>query len=226
MKHILVTGGNRGIGREICRQLDAAGYRVLLGSRDLDKGRAAAAGMRSNVRVLQLAVGDEHSMVSVGDRIRDEFGGRLDVLINNAAVMPASDGIADVDMGEVHRAFESNYFGPWLLIQSLLPYLKRSDSPRIVNMSSGMGAHDDLRGGGYAAYRQTKAALNDLPIQLAAEQPDMSINAVCPGWVQTDMGGSGASRPVSKGAETPVWLATASDVPTGKFLRDKSVISW
>ena len=121
---------------------------------------------------------------------------------------------------------DANFFGPWELIKTLKPLLSKSDDPRIINMSSGMGALNELKRGGYAGYRTSKTALNALTIQLASELDDIKINAMCPGWVKTEMGGSEAEREVEKGAETAVWLATNDVIPSGKFLRDKEVIEW
>jgi len=225
MKKILVTGGNRGIGKEICRQLAEQGHQVYLGSRDVEKGNKAAGEMTGRVEVVQLEMGNEASMVKAVEFIRSQTD-HLDGVINNAAVMPSSDGVAKVDMQTLQNAFQINFFGVLRLNQLCIPLLHGSASPRIVHISSGMGAHEDLKYQGYAAYRLTKAALNDLTILMAAEHPSIRINAVCPGWVKTDMGGSGASREVSQGADTPVWLVTAADVPTGKFLRDRQVIPW
>lgn len=221
MRSILVTGGNRGIGKEICRQLAEQGHQVYLGSRDLAKGQAVAASMPGHITAVQLEVGNEESMASAVAGIP-----QLDALINNAAVMPGNRNTASVPMEDIYRAFQSNFFGVLRLSQLCIPLLQRSADPRIVNLSSGMGEHASLQGGGYAAYRLTKAALNDLTILMAADLPGFKINAVCPGWVKTDMGGAGAQLPVSQGADTPVWLATAEGIPSGKFFRDRQVIPY
>ena len=148
------------------------------------------------------------------------------MLVNNAGIYGESTGAADYDLGEAHEVIETNVFGPWRLIQASLPLLRRSDSPRIVNVSSGAGQLAEM-GGGRAAYRLSKAALNALTRTLAADEPQISVNSVCPGWVRTDMGGSSAPRSVDEGADTAVWLATmADDVPSGGFFRNREPIPW
>jgi NAD(P)-dependent dehydrogenase (short-subunit alcohol dehydrogenase family) len=152
--------------------------------------------------------------------------GSLDVLVNNAGIYGEPTGAADYDLGEANEVIETNVFGPWRLIQASLPLLRRSDSPRIVNVSSGAGQLAEM-GGGRAAYRLSKAALNALTRTLAADEPQISVNSICPGWVRTDMGGSSAPRSVEEGADTAVWLATmADDVPSGGFFRNREPIPW
>ena len=159
--------------------------------------------------------------------VKDQHG-RLDVLINNAGIIAKGEAPAlQVELATVRTTLETNALGPLHLAQALAPLLKRSKSARIVNMSSGMGALND-NDGGYAAYRISKTALNAVTVILAAElRGAVAVNAVCPGWVKTDMGGPHATRDVAEGADTAVWLAL--DAPqslTGKFVRDRKVISW
>jgi NAD(P)-dependent dehydrogenase (short-subunit alcohol dehydrogenase family) len=152
--------------------------------------------------------------------------GALDVLVNNAAIYGDPAGAADADLELAHEVFETNVFGPWRLIQAALPLLRRSASPRIVNLSSGAGQLAEMEGG-RAAYRLSKAALNALTKTLAADEPEILVNAVSPGWVRTDMGGSSAPRSVEEGAETPIWLATLpDDGPSGGFFKDREPIPW
>lgn len=223
MKTILVTGGNRGIGKEICRQLAADGHHVLLGSRDFTKGKAAAAEMSGKVEVVKLDVGDEESRLELAKQLT-----QLDVLINNAGILPGNKGADAVTMEEVRQVLEINYFGVWSLIQNLLPQLRQASEGRIINMSSSMGAHAGLASGRHASYRVSKANLNDLTILLAADlaSEGIKVNAMDPGWVRTDMGGAGASRSVEQGADTAVWLATTPVLPNGKFWRDRKQIAW
>jgi NAD(P)-dependent dehydrogenase (short-subunit alcohol dehydrogenase family) len=222
---ILVTGANRGIGLETCRQLAALGHTVLLGSRDLAKGQSAAALLPGHVTAVQLDMDDPTSIARLAADLQRDHG-HLDVLINNAAVIsqPAATTVSDEEM---KRVFQTNFHGPHALIRALLPLLRRSAQGRIINLSSGMGALDDLSGG-YAAYRLSKTALNALTILLSNELrgEGILVHAMCPGWVKTDMGGAGASREVSQGADTAVWLATTADPGTGKFWRDRKVIRW
>ena len=224
----LVSEANRGIGREIVRQLAEMGITTILGSRDEEKGRTAAEGMNGNVIVKRLDVIDEDSMDRLTSFVEDEFG-RLDILVNNAGIANDSGqrGV-DADLGSVREALEANLFGAWRLCEAFVPLMQRNGYGRIVNISSGMGALNDM-GGGSPAYRVSKTALNALTRILASELRGSGIlvNSVCPGWVRTDMGGSDASRSVEEGADTPIWAATLPDNgPTGGFFRDRRPVSW
>lgn len=224
-KIILVTGANRGIGKEISRQLAILGEKVIMACRDKKKGLQAVEDIQRELDVQELDVSNEASIKKLSKYIEKTYG-RLDVLINNAGIISATSGVSESKSEDYRNVLDVNFFGPWEMIKGFIPLLEKSNDPRIVNMSSGMGAHSELSRGGYAGYRLSKAALNALTIQLASEHKDIKINAMCPGWVKTDMGGEGAEREVSKGAETAVWLATNDIVPTGKFLRDKKEIPW
>ena len=224
----LVSGGNRGIGREICRQLATKGITVILGSRDEDSGLLTAEGLSGDVVVHQLDVADEKSVGRLASFVEGEFG-RLDILVNNAGI--ANDegqrGI-DADLDRVREALEANLLGAWRLCEVAIPLMQRNSYGRIVNMSTGLAALEDM-GGGSPAYRVSKTALNALTRILASELRGSGIlvNSVCPGWVQTDMGGSSAPRPVEEGADTPVWAATLpNNGPTGGFFRDRRPIPW
>ncbi len=227
---IVVTGGNRGIGFEICRQLAARGANIILTARKPAAGAAAikklAAGKLA-AAFQPLDITDAQSIAALRDVVKDQHG-RLDVLINNAGIIAKGEAPAlQVALATVRTTLETNALGPLHLAQVLVPLLKRSKSARIVNMSSGMGALND-NDGGYAAYRISKTALNAVTAILAAElRGAVAVNSVCPGWVKTDMGGPHAEREVAEGADTAVWLAL--DAPqklTGKFLRDRKVIPW
>ena len=224
----LVSGANRGIGREIVRQLAEMGITTILGSRDEEKGRTAAEGMDGKVVVKRLDVIDEDSVDRLTSFVEDEFG-RLDILVNNAGIANDSGqrGV-DADLGSVREALEANLFGAWRLCKVFVPLMQRNGYGRIVNISSGMGALNDM-GGGSPAYRVSKTTLNALTRILASELRGSGIlvNSVCPGWVRTDMGGSDASRSVEEGADTPIWAATLPDNgPTGGFFRDRRPVSW
>ena len=134
----------------------------------------------------------------------------------------------DANLAEVDKHMKSNFYGPWNMSQAFYPLLKKSVDARIMNISSGMGALEDLKLGGNAPYRISKTALNGLTILMASELKNsgIKVNAMCPGWVRTDMGGSGAPRNVEQGADTAVWLATTKEISTGKFYRDRKEISW
>ena len=224
----LVSGANRGIGREIVRQLAEKGITTILGSRDEEKGRTAAEGMNGNVVVKRLDVIDEDSVYRLASFVEDEFG-RLDILINNAGIAnDSSQRGVDADLSSVREALEANLFGAWRLCEAFVPLMQRNGYGRIVNISSGMGALNDM-GGGSPAYRVSKTALNALTRILASELRGSGIlvNSVCPGWVRTDMGGSDASRSVEEGADTPIWAATLPENgPTGGFFRDRRPVSW
>jgi len=228
----LVSGGNRGIGLEVVRRLAASGHMVLLGSRDLAKGEAAARaigdGYSERVIAVRLDVTNPASVERLARDVDQQFGG-LHVLVNSAAVhydTGQTATAADIE-GVVREAFETNVLGAWRLIRAFVPLMRRSGWGRIVNVSSGAGAISSM-GAGTPAYSTTKAALNALTRVVAAELRGTGIlvNAVCPGWVATDMGGPGG-RPVRDGAAGIVWAATLpDDGPTGGFFRDKRPIDW
>jgi NAD(P)-dependent dehydrogenase (short-subunit alcohol dehydrogenase family) len=224
----LVSGGNRGIGLEIVRQLAEKGITVILGSRDEEQGRAAAERVSGDVIVKQLDVVDEKSVDRLAVSVEEEFG-RLDILVNNAGISNdrGQHGV-DADLDRVREALEANLFGAWRLCEVFILLMQRYHYGRIVNISSGMGALNDM-GGGSPAYRVSKTALNALTRILASELRGSGIlvNSVCPGWVRTDMGGSSASRSVEEGADTPVWAAMLpNNGPTGGFFRDRRPIPW
>jgi NAD(P)-dependent dehydrogenase (short-subunit alcohol dehydrogenase family) len=226
----LVTGANRGIGLEVCRQLAQRGYTVVLGSRDAAKGERAAAALAEGglaVRACQLDVTDLQSIDRARDCVTADIG-RLDVLVNNAAILYDTwQGAIDADLAQVREALETNLFGAWNIVRAFLPLLRQSRHARVVNVSSEAGSLAAM-GGGTPAYSLSKAALNALTRMLAAELRDegVLVNAVCPGWVATDMGGSGG-RPVATGAASVLWAAMLpDDGPTGGFFRDGRPLEW
>src|ERR687898_2703382 len=224
----LVSGGNRGIGLEVCRQLPERGITVIMGSRDGEQGRAAAAGISSGVVVRQLDVADTESVERLSRSIEDEFG-RLDILVNNAGISndEGQRGV-DADLGRVKDALEANLFGAWRLCEMAIPLMRRNGYGRIVNVSTGLAALEDM-GGGSPGYRISKTALNALTRILASELRGSGIlvNAVNPGWVQTDMGGQNANRTVEEGADGVVWAATLPNSgPSGGFFRDRRPGPW
>ena len=226
----VVTGANRGIGLEVVRQLARRGMRVVLGSRDLEKGEAAARSLSlegGTVFPHQLDVTDQ---LSIDRLLRDVTAdiGQLDVLVNNAGILYDTwqQGLT-ADLNVVHTALETNLFGAWRMCQTFLPLLRKSHAGRIINVSSESGSLTNM-GGGTPAYSVSKAALNALTRVLAAELSETGIlvNAICPGWVATDMGGAGG-RPVSEGAAGIVWAATLpANGPTGGFFRDGNRVPW
>jgi NAD(P)-dependent dehydrogenase (short-subunit alcohol dehydrogenase family) len=224
----LVSGGNRGIGREVARQLAGKGLAVVLGSRDLGKGEAVAKDIGDGVVATQLDVTDEESIRSAISFVEREFG-RLDVLVNNAGIADGWGGTAaEADFDHVKEVLETNLFGSWRLAKAALPLMRTNGYGRIVNVSSGMGQLSGM-GGRSPGYRVSKTGLNALTRMLTAELQgeNILVNSVCPGWVRTDMGGKNARRSVEQGADTPVWLATLpDDGPTGGFFRDREPIPW
>jgi NAD(P)-dependent dehydrogenase (short-subunit alcohol dehydrogenase family) len=227
----LITGGNRGIGFEVCRQLAEREFVVILSARTAAKAEAAAKKLQGagSVEALALDVADARSITKAASEITRRHG-RLDVLINNAAVnydtwQTAAKAAIDTTVMET---ITTNLLGPWRVCQAFLPLLRKSRAARIVNVSSESGSLAGM-GAGPPAYQVTKAALNALTRTLAGELrgEDILVNAVCPGWVATDMGGAGAPRSVSEGAAGIIWAATLPDNgPTGGFFRDGQPLPW
>jgi NAD(P)-dependent dehydrogenase (short-subunit alcohol dehydrogenase family) len=223
----LVTGANRGIGREVAVQLAGLGHHVLLGARRPEAAASVAeaigaGGGRSTIVPLDIA---DPSSAAAARTVCEELGG-LDVLVNNAAIMYDTwQSAVHPDFEAVREALDTNLFGTWRLTTALAPLISASPHGRIVNVSSGAGALTDM-GGHLPAYRISKVGLNALTRMWAAELPGTLVNAVCPGWVATDMGGGGG-RPVDEGAAGIVWAATLDDDgPTGGFFRDRRPIPW
>jgi NAD(P)-dependent dehydrogenase (short-subunit alcohol dehydrogenase family) len=227
----LVSGANRGIGLEVSRLLAEKGATVLVGARDESKAEAAVAEISApnhDARPRVLDVTDGESVEGLAKSIEDDFG-RLDILVNNAGVaLDKGERGEEIGLDTVRETLEINLLGAWRLSQAAIPLMRRNEYGRIVNVSSGLGALEEM-GGGAPAYRVSKTSLNALTRILSSELRGTGIlvNSVCPGWVQTGMGGSSASRPVEEGAETPVWAATLpANGPTGGFFRDRRQISW
>ena len=230
----LVTGANRGIGFETCRQLGRRGLRVILSARKAEAGEKAAGILQAEglaVEFRQLDVTDIES-IDVCVKSIDRDMGRLDVLVNNAGIMLDSskrgESIFQADADLVRDTFEVNTLGPLMVTKSLLPLMRRNDYGRIVNVSSGMGQLSEMDGG-YPGYRISKTAINAVTVILARELEgtNIKVNSVCPGWVRTEMGGDNAPRSPEQGAETIVWLATLpDDGPSGGFFRDRKRIDW
>lgn len=268
MKTILVTGGNRGIGLEICRQLYKLEHVVILGSRNLQNGKVASESFSNNVIVKQLDVTNEESIQNLFKFVKTEYG-KLDVLINNAGIgenykenensvagnvkkvmltnfpitkrivqkgkpfliktgiVRRKKGTADISLERVKHIMETNFYGAWRMIQVFIPLLIKSEAGRIINISSGMGELKSLTGD-YPGYRLSKTSLNALTIMFSNElaEKGIKVNAMCPGWVKTDLGGPYAPLNVSQGADTAVWLATEKEIPTGKFFKGRKEIDW
>ncbi|MDX2308204.1 MAG: SDR family oxidoreductase [Hyphomicrobium sp.] len=231
----LVTGANKGIGLEIVRQLARQGVVTVLGARDRAKGEVAARTLAAEGLepvVVALDVTDGNSIVDAAAEVVRLYG-RIDILVNNAAILIDGPGgfqasLFDLTSETARRTYDTNVLGPLRMTQAVVPIMRNGGFGRIVNVSSGAGQLSDMRSG-FPAYRMSKTALNALTRITAAELAGtpIKVNAVCPGWVKTDMGGPNAERPVERGAETPVWLAMLpDDGPTGGFFRDMKSIPW
>src|SRR6185369_8514723 len=224
----LVTGANRGIGLEVCRQLARQGLRVI------STGRSEAS-VAEAVEELRRAGGDAHgevldvaseeSVTACAARLAARAD-RVDVLVNNAGVYPEGDLLA-ASSGAVREAMATNFFGALWTARAWMPGMLERGHGRIVNVTSGYGSFSEGLEGP-AAYAISKAALNALTVRLAKEsRGDVKVNAACPGWVRTRMGGSGAPRSVEEGADTIVWLATLPpDGPSGAVFRSRQQIAW
>jgi NAD(P)-dependent dehydrogenase (short-subunit alcohol dehydrogenase family) len=234
----LVTGGNRGIGFEVCRQLAQANYEVILTSRDPEKGQAKAKELKQeglNVKWLPLDITDSQSIANLHHTILQQDS-HLDVLINNAAVFldktvteaKGSEAYFQQVSQILQKTLQTNVAGAFELCERFLPLMVKQNYGRIVNVSSGLGQlsepHSDA-----LTYSISKTALNGVTCFLANtyKGKDVLINSVCPGWVKTDMGGEEAPRSIQEGAAGIVWAATLpSGGPTGGFFRDGMAIQW
>jgi NAD(P)-dependent dehydrogenase (short-subunit alcohol dehydrogenase family) len=230
MKTALITGANKGIGHEVARQLAAKGFHVFVGARNAKAGRKAAEEISSGggkATFLEIDVSDNDSVTNAS-REFSNIENHLDVLVNNAGIIADGDNaILEINDDIFRKTLETNTLGPLRVTRAFVPLLRKSKSPRVINVSSGGGQLSDGADGWAPAYCISKTALNGVTVQLAAVLPKFAVNSMCPGWVRTEMGGENASRSVQEGADTIVWLA--SEAPqnlTGKFLRDRKEIPW
>jgi NAD(P)-dependent dehydrogenase (short-subunit alcohol dehydrogenase family) len=217
---VVVTGASRGIGREVVRQFVSAGDTVVQTAR-------GDTGTEPGAVLMRLDVADGDSVTAFAEEVGGRYG-RIDVLVNNAAIhWDTWQRASDADLVVVREALETNLLGAWRVTMALLPMLRRSGHGRIVNVSSEAGSLASM-GGGTPAYSVSKAALNALTLMLADELRGdrILVNAICPGWVATDMGGPGG-RPVAEGAAGILWAANLPDNgPTGGFFRDGERLPW
>ena len=228
---ILVTGANKGIGLEVCRQLARAGHRVILSARSVERGEAAVAKLKKEgiqVEFLQLDISDESKIAAAAKELKNRLTA-LHVLINNAAVLQTWMGsILDVTGKELRETFETNVTGPILLTQALLPLLEAGKPARVINVSSMLGSVAQMADG-WPAYGVSKAALNAATRKFAAvlKSRGISVNAASPGWVKTDMGTDDAPLSVEQGGRNIARLVT--DFPastTNKFLQEHGEHPW
>ena len=229
-KVILITGSNKGIGYEIARQCSKLGFFVIISGRDETRLKTAIEKLQKEKINAGSILMDVSSLESIENAAKQFTSKKLklNVLVNNAGINIKGDNqLLQNDKNILDQTIKTNSYGPLFVTKAFLPFI---ESPgRIVMISSGGGVLNGEVAGWSPAYCVSKTLLNAITKQLAHElkDKDISVNAVCPGWVRTDMGGPGATRPVEKGAETPVWLSSeASQDLTGLLFRDKKVISW
>ncbi len=230
-KVAIVTGANRGIGLETCRQLNQLGIITILTSRDDTKGKSAVASLSKDSGDLlyhQLDVEDSDSVTRLRDFVVENFI-HCDILVNNAGVfLDRGVNIFDLPEKTLQETLEVNFFGALKMCQEFLPIMRSSGYGRIVNVSSSMGSISSM-GGGSAAYKLSKLLMNGMTRIMADEisDQDIKINTMAPGWVRSDMGGTSAPRSLAQGADTILWLATLpEDGPSGGFFEDRAPANW
>jgi len=218
----LVTGANRGIGREIAANLHDLGATVFAATRSMTHDVPDA------WEHLLVDVTQEGEISGAADEIF-QTAGRLDIVVNNAGIGEFGSDVVSESVETIDRTLATNLRGPMLVCKHTVPLLLQSEGGRVVNLSSGMGAIGEAQSGGSPAYRVSKTGLNGLTAYLHGEYADEGLlaNSVCPGWVRTEMGGEEAERSVERGAETPTWLCRfRPDSPSGRFWRDREPIEW
>jgi len=233
---VLVTGANKGIGKEIARQLGALGMTVLLGVRDSGRGEEAVVELKAggaDAEAIRIDVTDEASITEAASQIEAKFG-RLDVLVNNAGIALETTNVLDMDV--LRRTYDTNVFGVYAVTKAMLPLLRKSEAGRIVNMSSGLGSLTQNSDPNWAfaavkplAYNSSKAALNMMTVIFAAELKDtpVKVNSADPGYTATDLNQNRGTRTVAQGAIAAVRLATLpADGPTGAYYDEDSIVPW
>jgi NAD(P)-dependent dehydrogenase (short-subunit alcohol dehydrogenase family) len=234
----LITGANKGIGKEIARQLGKLSITVILGARDEKKGEEAEKELRSqgiDALTMRLDVTDQSTIDAAALEIEKKFG-KLDILVNNAGIAIDTGKPSSIDMDILYRTYDTNVFGPFRIIKTFLLLLQKSEAGRIVNMSSGLGSLErnsskywETSGTKLLAYNSSKSALNALTLQFAYElrKTPIKVNAAAPGFVATDINQYRGTRTVEQGARAPVRLATLpEDGPTGGFFEEEGPVPW
>jgi NAD(P)-dependent dehydrogenase (short-subunit alcohol dehydrogenase family) len=237
-KIALITGANKGIGKEIARQLGQQGIFVIIGARDKKKGQEAEKELRSqgmDVLTVKLDVTKQATIDAAALEIEKKFG-KLDILVNNAGIGIDTGKPSTIDIDILYRTYDTNVFGPFRMIKTFLPLLKKSEAGRIVNMSSGLGSLErnssqywETSGPKLLAYNSSKSALNALTLQFAYElrKTAIKVNSAAPGFVATDINQFRGTRTVEQGARAPVRLATLpEDGPTGGFFEEDGPVPW
>lgn len=230
-KVALVTGGNRGIGYELVKQLAMKGFKVILTGRDINRGQEISQNLKKlklDVSFQEMDVNNQQSIRQAAINIGEQYG-KIDVLINNAGVyLDEGENLVAMDPSILEKTMETNFFGVYHVIHAFIPLMEKHGYGRIINVSSDYGAISQVSYRGVGAYKLSKFALNGLTQLIAGEvNGDIKINAVDPGWVSTDMGGSSAPTTPKEAAESFIWLATiGSDGPNGKFFKGNKVIDW
>jgi NAD(P)-dependent dehydrogenase (short-subunit alcohol dehydrogenase family) len=231
IKVALVTGGNRGIGYELVKQLALKGFKVILASRDSKIGYEATQKLKEldlDVSCVEMDVTNQESIHQAAVAINEKYG-RLDVLINNAGVyLDENKKLLNMDPSILEKTMATNFYGVYHVIHSFIPLMEKQRYGRIINISSEYGAMSEMSYQGVGAYKLSKLALNGLTQLVAAEiKGDIKINAVDPGWVSSDMGGPSAPRTPKQAAESILWLATIGpEGPNGGFFRNGKPIDW
>jgi len=235
-KVAIITGASRGLGYATSEALARMGYKVIMAMRNPDKAQEKINKLKMkdfDIVPMKLDTADEKSIDGFVNQFKREIG-NLDVLVNNAGIFIDDEDGGDKDVfktkaSTIQKTFTTNTLGPFLLIQKLLPMMIGNGYGRIVNISSGMGQLSEMNQG-YAAYRISKTAINTVTKVFSQEvegQGDILINSVCPGWVQTDMGGKSATRTIEQGIKGIVWAATLpKGGPNGSFFRDGEKLNW
>ena len=230
-KIALVTGGNRGIGLQVVKELLQAGFRVVLSCRNVEQGRAVTqdwGDLLEKLDYLALDVSDDSAVQAAAETFGASYT-RLDVLVNNAGILlDASESILTVSEEVIEQTIDTNAVGPLRVSKAFLPFLQASEDARVINVSSLAGQLKDM-GSWAPAYSISKTTLNAVTCLLSNElsPQGIKVNAVSPGWIKTDMGGAGAPGTLEEGADTIMWLATeASADITGQFLRDREPTDW
>lgn len=242
----LVTGANKGIGLQIAKELAAHGYAVMVGSRNLERGEAAAATIEGDARAVQLDVTDSASIAAAAERIRGEFG-RLDLLVNNAGIsnakqpgtpfeqIVASNVPSVASLDDVRTVFETNVFGVIAVTQAMLPLLREAPAGRIVNVSSGAGSLTlnadpsfPYRKAFGAVYSPSKTALNAITLAFAIEleSAGITVRAVSPGFTATSLNNFEGTETIEEGSRHPVHVALDADGPTGTFTGPDGPLPW